>query len=312
MSAADWMKDLPPEVRSTQPLTQLVIPGSHNSFTYYLDRTLPVGPDTDKGVRRIGNRLPCAKPVIDRWSKCQRMGIAEQLNNGIRYLDMRVGILPTKHVGGQNIIGESKTKKFRVLHALYGQTIWTPLDDVKNFLNNHTHEAIILDIQHTYSFEESDHAFLVNKIETLFCGKLCPKNEDLSKLTLDRISEKGYQIIVIYPKMANSGSNFIWPRRSCPNPWANTENIEELDSFLRKGLIERDNNVLFVSQALLTPTFRTIRWKLLSSLENSLATTCDAFIVKWLSEEPSNINIVIADFVEKDNIIKLLTSMNKL
>ena len=111
--------------------------------------------------------------------------------------------------------------------------------------------------------------------------------------------------------MAKSGSNFMWSRSSCPNPWANTEKIEELEPFLKKGLVERDNNILFVSQALLTPTFRTIRRKLLSSLEKSLATTCDAFIVKWLSEEPSNINIVIADFVEKDNIIEFLTNMNK-
>ena len=311
MSAADWMKDLSPEVRRTRPLSHLVIPGSHNSFTYYLDRTLPVGPDTDKGVRQIGNRFPCVKPVIGRWSKCQRIGVTEQLNNGIRYLDIRVGILPTKHIRTQDNGEEDRIENFRVLHALYGETIWTPLDEVKMFLDTHTHEVIILDIQHTYSFEESDHIFLVKKIETLFNAKLCPKDEDLAKLTLDRMKEKGYQLIVIYPKMSLSSSLFMWPRSQCPNPWPNTERIEVLEPFLNNGLEERDNNALFVSQALLTPTFRTLRRKILSSLEKSLASTCDAFIVKWLSDHPTNMNIVIADFVEKDDIVKLLISINK-
>ena len=318
MSAADWMRDLPEEVRANRPLCQLVIPGTHDSFTYHLDKTLPVGPDTDPGARRLGNLFPCVKSIIYNWSKCQNLDVEEQLNTGIRYLDIRLGVLPQKYCKSTpREQGDQETlEKFRIIHALYGESIRAPFDKISTFLETHPNEVVILDVQHTYSFMEEDHIFLVNKIETDFAKKLCPRTENFSNLTLDYMKAKGYQLIVIYPKMAASnfvgGNLFMWPRSICPNPWADTPKIQDLAPFLKHGLEKRDDkNAFFVSQAILTPTTRTITSHLTSSLEKNLAKKCDSFAVKWLSEGPPNLNIVIVDFVEKDNLAKIIIQRNK-
>jgi len=308
MSAADWMKDLPKEVRASRPLCQLVIPGTHDSFTYHLDKRLPVGPDTEKEVQRLGNLFPCVKSIIYKWSKCQNMDVEEQLNNGVRYIDIRLGILPKKYCNGES----ESLDKFRVIHALYGESINRPLAKIQKFLEDHSGEVVILDFQHTYSFTDEDHNFLVERIENIFKNKLCPKTEIISSLTLEYMKQKGHQAIIIYPRMATSSNLFMWPRCLCPSPWANTTKIDILSPFLKQGLEQRDDkNAFFVSQAILTPTYKTITSHLTSSLEKSLAKTCDAFAMKWLSENPSNLNIVIVDFVEKDNISEILIKLNK-
>jgi len=311
MSAADWMRDLPSEVKANRPLNQLVIPGSHDSFTYQLYKRLPVGPDTDKEVRRLGNLFPCVKSIIYRWSKCQKMDVEDQLARGVRYFDIRLGILPKKFCNNLPFDGDESLEKFRIIHALYGESISTPLAKIVNFLKTHSSEVIILDFQHTYSFTEEDHHFLVEKIQTLFENMLCPKNEPMSALTLDYMKKKGYRVIAIYPKMAAPTNIFLWPRALCPTPWANTTKIEALEPFLKEGLEKRDDkNAFFVSQAILTPTSKTVASHLTSSLEKSLAKKCDEFAINWLLGNPSNLNIVIVDFIDKDDITNIMIQQN--
>ena len=311
MSAADWMRDLPSEVKANRPLNQLVIPGSHDSFTYQLDKHLPVGPDTDKEARRLGNLFPCVKSIIYRWSRCQKMDVEDQLTKGIRYFDIRLGILPEKYCNRKSSDGEENLDKFRIIHALYGESISTPFDKIMDFLKAHSDEVIILDFQHTYSFTDEDHNFLVEKIQTLFKDMLCPRTEIMSNLTLDFMKKKGYRVIAIYPKMAATTRTFLWPRALCPTPWANTTKLEVLEPFLKEGLEKRDDkNAFFVSQAILTPTSKTVTSHLTSSLEKSLAKKCDAFAVKWLSGHPSNLNIVIVDFMDKDDITNIIIHQN--
>ena len=60
--SADWMKELDGEL----PLNQIVLPGSHDSATQYVQLAF--------------------------FSKCQALSIAEQLEAGCRYLDIRLGV----------------------------------------------------------------------------------------------------------------------------------------------------------------------------------------------------------------------------
>ena len=53
-------------------LTQICLPGSHQSGTYHMQQKLkPI-------------------PMVEGWSRCQRLSIYDQLRAGIRFLDLRV------------------------------------------------------------------------------------------------------------------------------------------------------------------------------------------------------------------------------
>ena len=63
------MKDLS-ETKRSQRITELVIPGSHNSGTFELSKKLPVGPDESELVQKLGNNPVLGKlikSIIYRW-----------------------------------------------------------------------------------------------------------------------------------------------------------------------------------------------------------------------------------------------------
>ena len=63
------MKDLS-ETKRSQRITELVIPGSHNSGTLELSKKLPVGPDESELVQKLGNNPvlgKLTKSIIYRW-----------------------------------------------------------------------------------------------------------------------------------------------------------------------------------------------------------------------------------------------------
>ena len=81
-----WMENLPNE-KQLCPLKDLVIPGSHNSGTFFLDQNMEVGPDESPTIQTMGSVFgKIAKSVIYSWSVTQSMTIYEQLLSGIRYL----------------------------------------------------------------------------------------------------------------------------------------------------------------------------------------------------------------------------------
>ena len=90
LSTPDWMGNLPPSVKC-RPMCRLAIPGSHNSFTYSIDKDSPVGPDHDRRLQNFANRCKwLTRPFIFRWAVCQRLSVTGQLELGVRYLDFRL------------------------------------------------------------------------------------------------------------------------------------------------------------------------------------------------------------------------------
>ena len=89
---ANWMARLPGHKRSTLTFTDLFVPGSHNSFTYSLDKDSEVGLDQSESVRTWSLRAGfVAKPIVHKWGVCQTWDIETQLENGVRFLDVRLG-----------------------------------------------------------------------------------------------------------------------------------------------------------------------------------------------------------------------------
>lgn len=77
-----WMTKLPISLRDL-PIINLAIPGTHDSGSYGISKKSTLAPDAEKVIKKIFPFVPC---VVRRWSKTQKYSLAEQLNNGIRYV----------------------------------------------------------------------------------------------------------------------------------------------------------------------------------------------------------------------------------
>ncbi|MGO4957843.1 phosphatidylinositol-specific phospholipase C domain-containing protein [Luteococcus sp. Sow4_B9] len=128
VESTEWMGALDPSLR----LDALTIPGTHNS-----------------GATRGG-----------RWVACQHHGIRDQLDAGVRYLDIRVRLLR----GG-----------FRVHHNQFFQrlTLDEVLEVCQDFLQQHPTESVLLCL--TQEFSRADAAQLARtwaRLRTRFPGLL--------------------------------------------------------------------------------------------------------------------------------------------
>ena len=138
-----WMEDLRERIEGRR-LNQITIPGSHDSAT-------------DKLSLKIASHVPSFYKVIPRfirkWSKCQSLDVSGQLCAGVRYLDIRTVKIKDE---------------FRIVHACVGGPVKDVLVQVKSFVENTTHEIVILDFQHFYGLDENDHALFAAMVkETL-------------------------------------------------------------------------------------------------------------------------------------------------
>lgn len=131
-SAGRWMEDLAPIIGGKR-LNELVIPGTHESGTYDLISTYlrPVddafAPDSN-GIMQAGSFFG----ITDAWARAQERTIAEQLEDGIRSIDLR----PCTEKDGT----------LRTCHGLYGPKLSDMLDDIRDFALGHPKEIVFLSL----------------------------------------------------------------------------------------------------------------------------------------------------------------------
>ncbi|KAG5268089.1 hypothetical protein AALO_G00208120 [Alosa alosa] len=304
VSNADWMGSLAPKLTS-MPLKHLAVPGSHDSFSFWVDEKAPVGPDQKAVVKHLAAvfRL-LAKKVMKKWSMTQNLTFKEQLEGGIRYFDLRVSSKP----------GEPGHEIY-FIHGLFGHKVRDGLNDINNFLNAHRKEVVFLDFNHHYAMEEEHHRYLIRMLQEVFGSKLC-KICVVEEISLNYLWEQKYQVLVFYHHQSAEGCPLMWPGNNIPAPWANTTDTGKLIKFLETTLDERAKRGTFhVSQAILTPQVKTIVKGLVRGLRNHLVERNLPTIMTWVeSQKPGvdGVNIITSDFVELTDFASTVIKLNDL
>jgi len=293
------MGDLPDRVK-TEPIIKLSIPGSHDSFTYSLERSGTAGPDQPKIIRKLTKMFPSISCwILYRWSVTQGMSLKVQLESGIRYFDIRL-----------DAVGEKGEREFRILHCLLGSRVTELLVEIKKFLIENPTEVLLLDFQHLYQFKQSDHEELIKFLLIHFQNLLCSWQQDISKISLASMQASGTRLILIYPAIYHASNHYLiynnldpaslsylWPRCLFPSPWPDTTSTGKLRLFLDTKLGERNSGIFFISQGILTPDWKTILCHPFSNLKKACGERCNKEVKQWLDETQQRPNIVITDFV---------------
>lgn len=190
------------------------------------------------------------------WARAQDVDILQQLNDGVRYLDLRVGA-----PGGANDLSQ-----VRITHGLFGTTLNDVLGQVQKFYaqGNTSGEITILDFQDMNNLKNSDpqsgdfaisvadrekiQQQIVDKLWSLFGAKLAvPSNTITPAATYRDFRSAGYNVIVLYPSSAISSFNlndyakskgyaqFLWNRgNAITNPYeSSNDTLEKLLPWLK-------------------------------------------------------------------------------
>lgn len=296
-----WMENLPSEIRK-KPLLSLMIPGSHDSGSYGLKTSFGFAPDQGELERawwfKYFPRLTLR--ISKRWTKTQAADVTQQLLHGVRYLDLR-GAPKFYQMDMSMEKSPSRTTKLFFVHALYGPSLSKIASHVRDFLDTHRGELVILHFQHFHAVSRVMESQFLEELVRLFGHMICPFSPANARSSLDHLISKGYQVILFFPSNSLVTSDKVWPSDYIPNPWANTTDIKCLQTFLDENLSQRKTDRFFVAQGVLTPDHAYIRDHFVSSLRKSLAEPCNKFMSSWVDMQAPGAtgpNIVMADFVD--------------
>uniref|UniRef100_G1TWE3 Phosphatidylinositol specific phospholipase C X domain containing 1 n=1 Tax=Oryctolagus cuniculus TaxID=9986 RepID=G1TWE3_RABIT len=297
---SDWMSMLCPQLWDL-PLHHLSIPGSRDTMTYCLSRKSPISHSESRLLQVLGKVLPCVTlPMVLRWSITQTLDVTEQLDAGVRYLDLCIAHMP----GGSE-------KNLHFVHKVYSTAlVEDTLTDISEWLQKHPQEVIILACRHFEDMTPHLHEYLVTCIQNIFGDMLCPRGE---VPTLRQLWARGQQVLVSYEHEGSVRRHReLWPGVPCW--WADQVNTKALISYLERMKSCGRPGGLFAAGVNLTGHLTYV----LAHLSRSLSQVTLAglpMLTAWVREQcPGSgsrcTNIIAGDFVGAGSFVCDVIALN--
>ncbi|XP_005732467.1 PI-PLC X domain-containing protein 1 [Pundamilia nyererei] len=298
-----WMSHLPCALWDV-PLFHLAIPGSHNAITYCLDTDdrSPIDLMQPDMLQKLDKFMkPLIRPFVYKWAKTQECCIKHQLDCGVRYCDLRIAHRPN----------DSSTHLY-FYHGVYTTlTVETVLTEIREWLDAHPKEVVVLSFSHFLGLSQELHAVLLTTIRTVFASKLCPKK---AEVTLRKLWASGYQVIASYEHSTERRHTELWP--DIPYWWANKCKAEALiDEFERMKQQNRRPGGFFVTGINLTEDLKYICTHPTESLKDLVMSTYPT-LLGWVKEqtpgeEDGSLNIIAGDFVSESRFVPTVVALNQ-
>lgn len=214
---SDWMADLP--ALSTLPLTQIPIPGTHDSGSYGITASSPwalTGKDQFGFLTELPGFLQdlIVKPIAAGWGKTQSKTLYEQFDDGIRYVDLRLTNEPDGVV--------------YLEHGLRSVPFTEVVDDIGAFATEHPQEALVIYIQGIKNFSPETHAAVIAQMDAAFGSRMAPRALGTSA-TLADLWAADKNVIVVYNNAGVVAADpDLWPDDTLYRPWPQVASVPDL------------------------------------------------------------------------------------
>lgn len=318
---ANWMGDMADAIGNV-PLNRVVLPGTHDAGTYAISPSSEESPDSplpaikedinqavdDLGLGAVVGLIdaigPTLKPILASWAKTQDHTMSQQLAGGVRYFDLRVC---------------PKGNELYICHSLYGENITVILDAVRQFIDAHPDEIVLLDFNNLDNNDVpgQQREFLAQTIISTFTtsggqpGDLLVSSELGPTATLNDIWATRGRVVILFadPDEVEDHHPHLWlgqvedSSAMIQSPWPNKNNVDDQKPVVFANLACRCDSVkgtpaatdqLFVLQTQPTPDDALIGASVLEQLKednSSLAWAFEAIRNRlgWPSDPPNDL-----------------------
>jgi hypothetical protein len=280
-----WMS----QMGRSMALRNMFLPGSHDSGSYNIHYPSKTTLDYENGWEVVASYVDLAQG----WARAQSGSVLDQLNAGIRYLDLRLSngyfvttIDPGKPITmiqpGQPVppVKNVALAVPYICHSLASIEPTPVLTQIQSFLEANPQEILLVNFEHFYNMPAGDYVGLIDQLTNMFQGKLVPRSfaSRIPSLTLGELWDAGQQIIVFFGadhQVEISGhpnkdyvpfesrypdiyarSPQIWSENQYLNrPWADTTTLEGLQAKLQDYVNDDapDKTRFFVLQGVISP-----------------------------------------------------------
>lgn len=303
VSPQTWMHDLAGHIGGRR-LREVAIPGSHHSGAYNLTNAKTVG---------FGRA----------WADAQSLTIKQQLEAGVRYLDLRLmyyaGVL-----GLQEGVYVAHTSDGGVL-TYWGEKVEAIVQAVRDFQDAHEREIVILDFNHFYAMNAAQHDRLAKLLRAAFGDLAAPPGE--SDLTIEEMWSRGRRVVLLYggDQQGSGGQDralaifpALWGQDKIYATWANATDFQTLYDRVDNALKLRDRSRLYNVFGTFTPDGAMIAKSYLpfvsgfASLESAAKVVGPQFMgwLRWVWSGRA-INIVSLDYFQNTNLVETMIALNR-
>lgn len=314
------------------PITEISLPGSHDSCTSALTDEVSV----DHGSVQItelrkayGRRI--VDPIVRDWSRNQPLAVREQLDSGVRYLDVRIGNDASK---------QSLAEGIRCCHGLWGISFARMLQDIADFVRENSAEFVILDCNHFYHVTREGHKHILESIQSALGPTLVPRHRWM--LPLSDLASQSQRVFVVYhwEGLRDFGSDWALEGGSVDSTWPDAKDLDSLkqrlDGILAQRKIGHEDGSpgrIFVLQGILTEGRGEVMRGIISNAASCMC-ACAPFlprfayapssiqemsavvnprVCKWVSEEyaaKGRMNVVLLDWVSRWEDVEWIVALN--
>lgn len=309
-----WMRDTF-HVIGSRAITQLRCVGSHNSGTFAIDEESAFSPDAPSLLKESGCLGSSARCLLHGttalWAKCQTLSLRQQLESGVRYLDLRVA--PRHSPQGK--------KELMIIHGLYGASVAEVLDSITKFMSDpeSSREFLIIDFQHIFCTPVEMEEIFFREVAPLLQFCVLRNNGLVTPLASLLEQDSQRRIFVFLGRAFDHDAHLeFFPRGSyVSSPWKNVADPDALleafqqdvnaalSTYAAEPSISTANNesppvMLYVTQAICTPTASQILWHTASSCScccspselplRSIARRLNPALLNWFCKWNTGVN----------------------
>ncbi len=309
------MRDLPDSIKS-RPLNQIHLPGSHDSAAYYfnLSATPSLKTPMMNWAINIARREPIIAGLIQRTTLTQKLTLMQQLEQGVRALDLR-------------IFYNQALKAFYLAHSIASIPLDSALEQIQAFLKVHPTELLLVQMQPDAEHSENHQPYqeqALDKIEITLSSLLVPRLNKFTfnqTLTMRDLLAKKYQILWSTTLDPQRPRRAIWPTNAFNTYWPNsqntTESLDRIVDYIQELESGNQLNLVFFT---VTPT----QDSLIAAIVG-YAAECDTpdSLIEWselmnrasieyinnASRELKSVNIISSD-APSDELIQKIIELN--
>lgn len=299
--SANWMQQLAQDVKD-KPIHKVLLPGTHDSAAYKVDFVHSIGKlEFMKTLVRV---IPFVGKIIANWTVTQSKDLYSQLEEGIRFLDLRVSY-------------DEKNGKFYLTHTFTCIPLEEGLADINRYLKEHSGEVVVLSIESDWEHRQAMENVEIEKemyvkIKDQLGAMLCPPTSKQEELTLQHLVQENKRVLCYYNSRKEHGSALpdLWDGHRIGSHW-----IDSSDPDIRlKALKEQvasdkpTDKDIHIASITLTPQPKDIvlavvkkiflPWKKSASLETVAQeyTKKAEFLLDPQQTKFNSVNVVATDF----------------
>jgi len=296
VTTADWMS----QVYANQDISlqNMIIPGTHDSGTHGITHASAISPDADP-LYHLPN--PIIPIFAAGWSKTQACTIAQQLEGGIRYLDLRL---------------EWHQGEVWIVHAMFSDTLDNVLQDIQAFAADHPREIVILDFQQltAAAYYDETHAQVQAALGDYLLGSEWEASSSLHAIW--QANEGSLIAVMSRQDMVDLSDDYWYRNTVLESDWANSPDAEQVLSHITTAIEQRANGKFSVAQAVVTPGVSSVIDGIAGSgpgslfdLNQPVVRDIDDWLEGWLSSGLP-VNIVMTDFYDRSGIVQVIIEKN--